>query len=140
MLKNIDVSSALRRVAERKIEEAMREGKFDHLEGAGKPIELEPMPADENARLMWWALRLLKRNDVVPDELKYRKAIATLRDGLPKSKDEAAVRARVAEINALTNKLNTMGTNVIPSDLVPLDVEAELEAWRAKGGYTNRHE
>ncbi len=32
--KHLDVENALRRVADRKIEEAMREGKFDNLPGA----------------------------------------------------------------------------------------------------------
>jgi hypothetical protein len=75
MFKHVDIESGLRRLAERKIEAAMEEGKFDGLEGAGKPVDLEPMPADENARMMWWALRLFKRNDVIPDEVKYRKSI-----------------------------------------------------------------
>ena len=62
-LKHIDLDSALRRVAERPIKEAMREGKFDNLAGAGQPLELEPMPAEENARLTWWCLRILRNND-----------------------------------------------------------------------------
>jgi hypothetical protein len=60
-LKNVDVGNALRRVADRLIEDAMREGKFDNLPGAGKPLELEDIPADEGARMMWWAIRLLKQ-------------------------------------------------------------------------------
>ncbi len=50
---HIDIESALRRVADRKIEEAMGEGKFDNLPGKGLPLELEPIPADENARMTW---------------------------------------------------------------------------------------
>lgn len=60
-LKNVDIVSAMRRLADRHIEDAMKEGKFDNLEGAGKPLDLEPMPADEGARMMWWAVRLLKQ-------------------------------------------------------------------------------
>ena len=55
-LKDIDLDAALRRLAERKIEEAIREGKFNNLPGFGKPLDLEPMPAEENARMRWWAL------------------------------------------------------------------------------------
>src|SRR5439155_8100542 len=50
LLHHIDLASALRRLAEKRIEEAMKEGKFDNLAGAGKPLNLEPMPADEGAR------------------------------------------------------------------------------------------
>ena len=60
-LRNIDLASAMRRIADRLIEDAMKEGKFDNLPGAGKPLELEPMPPEENARAAWWAIRLLKK-------------------------------------------------------------------------------
>ena len=59
--KNVDMEAALRRLAERRIEEAMKEGKFDNLAGAGAPLDLEPMPADENVRMMWWTIRLLRQ-------------------------------------------------------------------------------
>ena len=131
MFKHVDMDAAMRRLAERKIEAAIEEGKFSNLEGAGKPIDLEPMPADENARMMWWALRLFKRNDVIPDEVKYRKSIEALRASFSTSRDEATLRARVTEANAIIAKLNTMGTNAIPSDVLPVDVERELERWRA---------
>lgn len=61
-LKNVDIDAALRRVADRRIEEAMQEGKFDNLPGSGAPLDLEPMPADEHARMIWWAVRLLRKN------------------------------------------------------------------------------
>ncbi|MDW8263284.1 MAG: DUF1992 domain-containing protein, partial [Phycisphaerales bacterium] len=60
--RHLDVESVLRRVAERRIEEAMRAGKFDNLPGAGRPLELEPIPPGEEARLRWWALRILRQN------------------------------------------------------------------------------
>jgi hypothetical protein len=50
-LKNVDIESALRRIADKRIEEAMREGKFDNLPGTGKPLNPDPMPAEENARM-----------------------------------------------------------------------------------------
>ena len=80
-LKDIDFGSALRRLADRRIEEAMKEGKFDNLPGAGKPLELEPMPAEENARLMWWTIRILRQNDFTPEEIRWRKMIDGLKVG-----------------------------------------------------------
>jgi hypothetical protein len=53
-LKHVDFESAFRRIAECRIAEAMEEGKFDNLPGKGEPLELEPLPAEENARMMWW--------------------------------------------------------------------------------------
>jgi hypothetical protein len=99
-LKHVDLESALRRLAERRIEEAMREGKFDNLPGRGKPLDLEPMPADENARLMWWAIRLLKNNDFTPDEVRIRKQIDLLKDELAVAKTEQRVVFLVTAINA----------------------------------------
>ena len=132
MFKNIDIGAAMNRLADRKIEQAMEEGKFDNLEGAGKPLDLEPMPADENARLLWWAIRLLRKNDFVPDEVRYRKSIAMFQQHLPRAKDEADVRSTVAQANDLIVKLNTMGTNAISNTLAPLDAEAEVARWRER--------
>lgn len=125
-LKDVDLESALRRLAERRIEEAMREGKFDNLPGAGKPIELESLPADENARAMWWALKLLRQNDVIPDEVRWRKQIDLLRSKLADAKDEGVVRLIVRQINELVRKLNTLGTNAINLGVGPVCADQQV--------------
>ena len=125
-LKNVDMESAMRRLAERRIEEAMRQGKFDNLKGAGQPIDMEPAPAEENARLTWWALRILKQNDVIPDEVKWRKQIDTLRSMLDQATDEPTVRVLVAQINDQIRKLNTLGTNALRSTMTPVALEHEI--------------
>src|SRR5215218_4913254 len=112
-LHNVDIGAALRRLADKRIEDAMKEGKFDNLPGAGKPLNLEPMPADENARLTWWALRILKNNDYTPDEIRLRKAIDYARDRLDHAKTEPDVIKLVAQVNDLVRKLNTLGTNAL---------------------------
>jgi ribosomal protein L40E len=131
-LKHVDIESALRRLAERRIEEAMREGKFDNLAGKGKPIELEPMPADENARLTWWAIRLLKNANYTPDEVRIRKQIDVLKDELPNAKTEAKVVALVMAINAAVRNLNTLGTNAISTPVAPVSMEIELQRFRER--------
>src|SRR5215204_2768823 len=108
---NVDMEAALRRLAERRIETAMEEGKFDNLPGAGRPIDLEPAPAEEDARLMWWALRIMRNNDFTPEEVRWRKAIDHLRGRLAAAKDEAEVSHVVTKVNELVKKLNTLGTN-----------------------------
>src|SRR5687768_7760291 len=97
-LKNVDIESALRRLADRRIEEAMREGKFDNLPGMGQPLVLEPMPAEENARLMWWAIKLMRNADFTPDEVRLRKQVDTLRDELAAAASEQRVVYLVAAI------------------------------------------
>src|SRR5918997_7093737 len=131
-LKDVDIEGALRRLADRKIEEAMRAGKFSNLSGAGKPIDLEPMPADENARLMWWALRIFKQNDLTPDEVRWRKQIDGLKDELAVATTEARVVALVRAINALVRQVNTLGTNALKAGVAPLDLEAEKERLRER--------
>src|SRR5215212_1192943 len=117
-LKNIDIDSALRRLAEKRIEDAMKEGKFDNLPGAGKPIELEPIPADENARMTWWALKIMRNNEFTPHEVQWRKAVDHLKADLAKLTDESRLEPLVKQINELVHQINTLGTNAINMGVV----------------------
>lgn len=131
-LKNIDLDSVLRRLAERRIEDAMKEGKFDNLQGRGEPIELDPAPAEENARLTWWALRILRNNDVVPDEVRMRKELDGLKSQLAELTDEAKLPPLVARINTLVYKVNTLGTNAMKTGVVGVDLEIERQRFRQR--------
>ncbi len=131
-LKDVDIEIALRRLADRRIEEAMREGKFDNLSGMGKPLELEPMPAEENARLMWWAIKLMRNADFTPDEVRLRKQIDTLRDELAVAKTEQRVTYLVSAINATVKHLNTLGTNAINRPIAPVSLDAERRRFRER--------
>ena len=51
-------------IAERKIREAMQDGSFDHLEGAGSPLDLNENPFEDPAQRM--AHRLLRNNGFAP--------------------------------------------------------------------------
>ena len=131
-LKHVDLDNVLRRLADKRIEDAMKEGKFDNLQGAGKPLELEPMPADENARLTWWALRILRQNDFTPEEVRWRKAIDHLKARLERAADEQQVQHLVEQVNDLVYKINTLGTNALKAPVVRLDLETELERHRER--------
>ena len=131
-LKHIDLESALRRLADKRIEDAMREGKFDNLAGAGKPLDLEDMPADEETRLLWWALRIMRNNDFTPDEVRWRKVIDGLKGELSQSRSESRVRTLVAQINQLVLKLNTLGTNALQSAIVGVEMDEELTKLRQR--------
>jgi hypothetical protein len=131
-LSKVDITAALRRLAERRIEEAMREGKFDNLPGAGKPIELEDMPADEGTRMMWWALRILRKNDFIPDEVRWLKALDRLREALDGANDEQHLAKLVREFNELVHKVNTLGTNALRSCVLAVDLETERQRMRER--------
>src|SRR3954468_21336819 len=125
-LKDLDIGAALHRLADRKIEQAIQEGKFDNLPGFGKPLELEPMPAEENARLGWWALRILKQNDVIPDEVQWRKQIEKWKEELAAAKDRAQAEKLCRLINALVARLNSMGTNALSVGVTGVSVSDEV--------------
>src|SRR5438445_3286086 len=121
-MRNVDIEGALRRVAERRIEEAMREGKFDNLPGRGMPCDPEPAPADENARMIWWALRIMKNAGHTPEEVQWRKRIQLLKDELATATTQPRVRVLVEAINVIVKQLNTLGTNAINLPVVPVDL------------------
>jgi hypothetical protein len=133
-LKNVDIESVFRRLAERQIEEAEREGKFDNLPGAGKPLDLEPMPAEESARLTWWVLRILRRNDFTPHEVRWRKQIEAMKGQIEQLTDESKLEPLVRRVNALVRQLNTLGTNAIDLAVCPVDLEAARARLRQRIG------
>src|SRR3954451_22743411 len=133
-LKDVDFDAAFRRLADKRIEDAMREGKFDNLAGAGKPLDLEPMPADENARMTWWMLRILKGADFTPDEIRLRRQIESLKGELASAATEARMEALVKSVNGLVHQLNTLGTNAIHIAVSPVSLEVELARLRERRG------
>jgi hypothetical protein len=125
-LKHVDLESALRRLADKRIEDAMREGKFDNLAGAGKPLDLEPMPADENARMTWWMIRILKGANFTPEEVTLRRKIEHLKGELARATSRQRVEVLVKTINELVRQLNTLGTNAINIAVTGVSLEDEL--------------
>lgn len=121
-------SDVLRRIADKRIDDAIAEGKFDNLPGKGQPIAIEPAPADENARALWWAIKLMRDNGFVPDEVRLRKAIDQLKSDLARANTAPSIRALAESINGLVRKLNTMGTTALHAPVAPIDIPAELRA------------
>lgn len=123
------LTPAMRRhLVERRIVEAMDRGDFDHLPGTGKPLHIE-QPSVLNGDV-WWALRLMRQANVLPDEVRYRKRIDELRRQLDVAKTEDDARRVVRELNGLILKLNGMGTNAIPTSLTTFDENEVLARWR----------
>jgi len=131
-LSHIDIEAGLRRLADRRIDDAMREGKFDNLTGAGQPLDLEPMPAEENARLMWWAIKLLRQNEFIPDEVRWHKALDRLRETLSTLTDEKQLFALVEQINDFVYRINTLGTNALKAPVSTVDLEVERARLRQR--------
>jgi hypothetical protein len=123
--KNVDFDNLFRRIAEKRIEDAMAEGKFDNLPGKGLPLDLEPLPADENARMLWWTLKIMRQNDFMPNEVSFRKALDKLKSELAVATDERRVAVLVEQVNALVYKINTMGTDVSMPPVTGVSLDEE---------------
>src|SRR5215831_169733 len=86
-------------IAERKIHEAMEEGAFDHLEGAGQPLDLSENPFEDPSDRM--AHRLLKNNGFAPAWIEEAKEIEVESRRL-RALDEGSksdFQSRVASLN-----------------------------------------
>ena len=91
-------------VAEERIQEALRRGDFDHLPGAGKPLELDDdrlVPAEIRV-----AYRILKNSGYVPPEVLERREIAELEARLPALKAPDHLHA-LQKLQLLRTRLGT---------------------------------
>ena len=94
------------KIAERRILEAIRDGAFDNLPGAGKPLALEDdSHVPEDLRI---AYKVLKNAGYVPPEVSLRKEIAKTEDLLSGMEDTKAKYRHLKKLNFLVMKLNMM--------------------------------
>jgi hypothetical protein len=101
-----NVLAALERVAEKRINEAIRRGEFDNLPGSGEPLKLEDdRQIPDDLRL---AYKVLRNANCLPPELELKKEISTAEELLSSLKDESAKYRQIKKINYLIMKLNTM--------------------------------
>jgi hypothetical protein len=93
-------------IAERKIREALEEGAFDHLEGAGAPLDLSENPFEDPSDRM--AHRLLKNNGFAPAWIEEAKDIEAEMKRLSSAGElsEEDRRSRVAAINRRISAFN----------------------------------
>ena len=94
------------KIAERRIQEAMKDGAFDDLPGKGKPLALESdSHVPEDLRM---AYKILKNAGYVPPEISLRKEIAKTEDLLAGMDDTEARYRQLRKLNFLIMKLNMM--------------------------------
>ena len=81
---------SFRRIAEGRIREAMEQGMFENLPGAGKPLDLEEyFNTPEEMRV---AYSILKNANCAPPEVELMKDVARLEQAILETSDEAAAR------------------------------------------------
>ena len=115
---------------DKQIRDAERDGLFDDLPGKGKPIADLDQPRDE----LWWVRDKLKREGIqyLPPGLQLRKDLQDMREEVLTLRDEAKVREAVLAFNVRIRHVNSHTLEGPSSNLMPLDVEREVERWRAE--------
>ena len=98
--------SDFEKIAEEKIRQALEDGAFENLPGAGKPLRLE----DDStvAPDLRMAYKLLKDAHSLPPELELQKEILRLKDLLRGVEDETDRTHKIRKINLLITKLNLL--------------------------------
>jgi hypothetical protein len=92
------------KIAERRILEAIKEGAFDDLPGAGQPLNLEEdSHVPEDLRV---AYKILKNAGYLPQEVALRKEIEQTEDLLARMEDTRAKYRQLKKLNFLIMKLN----------------------------------
>ena len=114
---------------EAQIRVAMEGGAFDNLPGAGKPL-----PIGQEFDPDWWVKQLIQREQVsmLPPALELLRKVQTELAAIEKLDDEAAVRRRVAVLNAEIAKINATVVEGPPTSLGTLDVEQVVARWQAR--------
>jgi hypothetical protein len=113
------------------IRQAIERGDFDDLPGAGKPIKNLGTQHDPD----WWVKQLIERekiSGVLPPALQLRKDDAALDAKLDRHTAESEVRRELEEFNARVMKARYTPIDGPPLITMPRDIEAEVEAWRAR--------
>jgi hypothetical protein len=112
---------AIRRIAERKISEAIRKGLLETKSWRNRPL---PMTSDnmvpEELRM---AYKILKNAGYLPPEIETKKEIQTIEDLLATCEDECTRVKQMKKLNYLVLKLNIMKGNAV-------SIESQEEYYR----------
>ena len=88
---------SLEKILDEQIRNAIAEGKFDNLKGAGKPLNMDDYfatPEDIRA-----GYSLLKNNEFVPQEVELLREIGELKEKIKNSPDEEAKKSLNKKLN-----------------------------------------
>ncbi len=91
--------------AERRIQQAQKEGAFDHLPGEGRPLDLEDDSAVPQELRM--AYKVLKNAGYLPPELADRKEINTILDLLEHCEDGAEKLRQMQKLDVILMRMKS---------------------------------
>ena len=115
------------------VRQAERQGAFDDLPGAGKPLR----DIDSRTDPDWWVKSLIEREQLdlsgaMPGVMQLRREKAGFPDSLLDLPDEAAVRSRLEDFNerVLADRRRPHAGSQPPPVVGRVDVDEVVEAWR----------
>lgn len=119
---------------DKQIQQAQRQGAFDNLPGAGKPLADVDVRADPD----WWVRGLIQRehldlSEAMPGVMQLRREKAGYPDSLLDLPSEAAVRERLEDFNerVLADRRRPHVGPHPPPVVGRVDVDGMVEVWRA---------
>ena len=119
------------KIVEARIKHAQRNGEFDNLSGAGKPIPLEEYSQiPEDLRL---AYKMLKNAGCLPPEVELKKEIHATEALLENMTDEKLKYNTLKKLNYLIIKINTLRTSAIEFE-IPQKYEGRIVDRLSSGG------
>ena len=111
------------RIIEERIRRAQQKGKFEDLEGTGKPLKFEK--DGQVAGELRLTYKILKNADCLPPEIELKNEIKRTEDLLSGMEDTAEKYRTLKKLNFLIMKLNSLGN--MPIDLeMPQKYSAKL--------------
>ncbi|MBM9466034.1 DnaJ family domain-containing protein [Nakamurella leprariae] len=119
------------RRADELIAEAQARGDFDELPGAGRPLRAADAAVRDE---YWWIKQYAERENVpgsefLPEPLKLRKELETLRHRVVLMSRQSAVRAEAEALNARIRAEIRTPTSSIPVARSPVDVDEVVRRW-----------
>ena len=111
------------RIIEERIRSAQQKGKFENLEGSGKPLILEN--DGHVAGELKLAYKMLKNADCLPPEIELKKEIERTEDLLSGMEDTSEKYHTLKKLNYLIMKVNSIGNMPINLEM-PQKYSAKL--------------
>ena len=103
-------------IVEKRIKDAQKEGAFDNLEGANKPLKFEDENVPEELRL---ATKILKNSGFLPPEVELRKNISQVEQLLECTQIDSHEQMKIQKrLNYLITQLNTLRSDRTCSPLL----------------------
>ena len=114
------------RFLEDQVSEAERRGDFKDLPGKGEPLK------DLSRDPMWWVKDKLKREGAsyLPPGLQLRRDKELALEKVREIRTEPLVRQHLEELNDHIRETNRSIFSGPPSNVSPVDIDAEVERWR----------